>query len=116
MYAALARTLRWASIIISLVIVASFSMFALDQVNGASKQQQSEIASGTWQPPATVAQHHSGVRREIDSADNKLTTPFHGLTAGSHSLWVINGVQTALALLLFGLGLAWAARLLRMHA
>ena len=42
MFAALARLLRFGALAASFVIIASFAMFATDQVNGASKQQQTE--------------------------------------------------------------------------
>lgn len=116
MYAALARILRIGSLIVCLIVVASFAMFAFDQVDGASQHQQSEIATGSWTPPTPAAPHHGGVRRTIDNADGRLTSVFSGLTAGSHSEWMVHGVQTLLALLVFGFGLGYVARFVRVRA
>ena len=116
MYAALARLLRLGSVVASFVLIASFGMFASDQLGGASRQQQAEIASGTWTPPPTAAAHHSGLRGTIDRADAKLKSPFSGLVATSHSLWLTNGIETLVALVLFGFGLGWLARVIRIHA
>ena len=116
MYAALARTLRIGSLIVCLIVVASFSMFAFDQVNGASEHQQTEIATGSYTPPAPPPPHHGGVRAFIDRLNHGVTSIFAGLTAGSHSEWVVHGVQTLLALLVFGFGLGYIARFVRVRA
>ncbi len=116
MYAVVARLLRVVAVVASLILVASFVMFAFDQVNGASQQQQAEIASGSWHPPVPSAPRHGGVRRTIDNAAKAIASPFDGVTAGSTSEWVVHGVQTTLALLVFGFGLGYAARFIRVRA
>src|SRR5436305_13087231 len=102
MFAALARLLRFGALAASFVIIASFAMFATDQVNGASKQQQTEIANGNWKAPQTVTRHRTGVRRTVDNVDQKLTSPFKGAVAGSTSMCVIDSVEAAVRLLRFG--------------
>lgn len=116
MYATLARLLRVGSLVACAIVIASFSMFALDQVNGASQQQQAEIATGSWHPPAPARPHHGGFRRAIDHADHTITSVFSGVTAGSSSEWVVHGVQTFLVLLVFGFGLGFLARFVRVHS
>jgi hypothetical protein len=116
MYAALARVLRLGSLAACFVVVASFAMFAFDQVNGASQQQQSEIAGGYTTPTSTAPPRHSGLRRTIDNADSRIASPFDGVTSGFHSQWLINGVQTMLVLLVFGFGLGYVARFVRVRA
>ena len=46
----------------------------------------------------------------IDEVAGKLTSPFSGITAGSTSQWVIRGVGTLMALLVYGVGLGYLAR------
>jgi hypothetical protein len=116
MYAALARVLRLGSLAACFVVIASFAMFAFDQVNGASQQQQSEIAGGYTTPKAAPPARHSSVRRTIDSANQRITSPFSGVTSGVHSQWLTNGVQTMLVLLVFGFGLGYVARFVRIRA
>src|SRR5437588_2074313 len=117
MYVATARLLRVGSLIACLIVVASFAMLALDQVNGASQQQQTEIATGgAWRAPATVAPHHSGLRKAIDGADKSIASPFQSVTTGASSQWVVHGAQTFLVLLVFGFGLGYLARIIRVHA
>ena len=116
MYAALARLLRFVALAASFVVIASFGMFATDQVNGASKQQQAEIANGNWTPPTTVTAHRSGVGRTIDNVDHKLTSPFKGVVAGSTSMWLVESVEAVMALLVFGLGLGYLSRFVRLRA
>ena len=116
MFAVLARVLRFAALGASFIVIASFGMFATDQVNGASKQQQAEIANGSWTPPSVEKKQHSGLRRTIDNADQKLTSPFKGVVAGSTSLWLIESVEAILALVVFGLGLGYVSRFIRLRA
>ena len=116
MYAALARLLRFGALAASFVLIASFAMFATDQLNGASKQQQAEIATGSWTPPTQVAPHRSNVRRTIDNVDQRLTSPFKGVVAGSSSMWLIEIVDAVLGLIVFGLGLGYLARFIRLRA
>jgi hypothetical protein len=116
MYAALARLLRFGSLAACFVVIASFAMFAFAQVNGASQQQQSEIAGGYTTPTAAPPARHSDLRRAIDNANQRITSPFSGVTAGTHSQWLINGVQAMLALLVFGFGLGYVARFVRVRA
>jgi hypothetical protein len=95
----------------SALVLASFSMFARDQIDGASKHQQQEIAGGlTHTPPITTTKTgHSQPRRFIDSAARALTSPFRSIVQ-SDSQWVLHAIPTIVALLVYGLGLAFLAR------
>ena len=94
------------------LVVASFTLFAVDQANGASKHQVAEIAGGTPSRTgtSTVADPHPGQpRRFIDDAARTLTAPFRAVLH-SGSDWVQHGFVTVCALLLYGLGLGYVAR------
>ena len=94
------------------LVIASFTLFALDQVNSASKHQVAEIVGGapTRTAPGTVADAHPGQPRAfIDQAARTLTAPFRAVLH-SGSDWVQHGFATVCALLLYGLGLGYLAR------
>jgi hypothetical protein len=95
-------------------VVASFSLFAVDQLSGASKHQQSQLSAGVPTAPGMVPPlHHKGQpRRFIDAAAHALTSPFRSI-ASSDSQWVVRGIETACALLVYGLGLGYLARFSR---
>jgi hypothetical protein len=109
----LAALLRVASRIACLIVIASFALFAIDQTGKASTHQQEEV-KGT--PAATAAPaHEDAVHKDLDEAAAQLTSPFSGITAGSNSQWVIRGVGTVVALLVYGVALGYLARMLRIR-
>jgi hypothetical protein len=93
------------------LVLASFGLFARDQVSGASKHQVAEIASGAPTSPGVTppAPQHAQPRRFIDGAASALTSPFRSLIQSS-SQWVLRGFATICALLVYGLGLGYLAR------
>jgi hypothetical protein len=116
----LAAFLRIASKVICLIVVASFAIFAVNQTGTASTHQQDELNGtpvATTTPTSTRGSrsHEGTVHRVIDEAAEAFTSPFSGLTAGSTSQWAIRGVSTVLALLVYGLGLGYLARVLRVR-
>jgi hypothetical protein len=121
---AIAGFLRLASILICLIVVASFAVFVVDQAKGASTHQQEVVNNGaaaTNTPTGasgqakTSASQESGVHEAIDEASNELTSPFSGITSGSSSQWVIRGVNLAVALIVYGFGVGYLARVLRVR-
>jgi len=118
------------SIVCCLIVVASFAMFVVDQTSHASNHQKNEV-TGTGEAPAgqrpssvtsegsetgTKPAEQGTVHRFIDEASEKLTSPFSGLTSGSHSQWVVEIVETLLALLLYGVLLRFlVARMLHLR-
>jgi hypothetical protein len=120
----LATLLRLASWIICLIVLASFVIFVVDQTKTASTHQQEELNQGhavtssapggpnTPTPPST---HESTLHKTIDEASDAFTSPFAGVISGSSSQWAIHGVKTVLALLIYGFGLGYLARLLRVR-
>lgn len=114
----LARVLRLASIAISLIAIASFVTFALDQTGSASTHQQTKVNEAAPAGTATTGSskskpgHKSALHEALDKAFSTLASPFSGVTSGSSSQWTIQIVDTLLVLFVYGFGLSFLARLL----
>jgi hypothetical protein len=93
------------------LVILSFALFARDQMAGASKHQQNELAAGAPTTPGTVppATHHAQPRRFVDGAAHDLTSPFTSIVH-SNSQWVLRAVPMLFALLVYGFGLGFLAR------
>ena len=124
MVSSIAGLLRLASILICLTVIASFAIFAFDQTSNASTHQQEELngappaastSTGIGGSTATAPQHKSALHSAIDSASNGLTSPFSGITSGSSSQWAMHGVNLVLALVVYGFGLGFLARTIRVR-
>ena len=114
----LATLLRLASRIACVIVIVSFAIFALEQTSEASSHQQNEVtgsAVGAAAPHDEKGKHEGAVHRAIDEVANALTSPFSGITAGSTSQWAVRGVGTVLALLVYGVGIGYLARMLRIR-
>jgi hypothetical protein len=109
------RGLVLIALVTSGLVLISFVLFARDQVAGASVHQQQEIAAGSPHVPgvAPPGAHHAQPRRFIDGAAHALTSPFRALISSTSSQWVLRGVSTVLALLVYGVGLGYLARFSR---
>jgi hypothetical protein len=107
------RLLRLASIVICIIVIASFALFALDRTKTASNHQASEITGAAVSTTTTA--HESGVHKVIDEASEQLTSPFAGVVSGSSSEWLIRGVKLLLALAVYGFGLGYLSRVLRVR-
>ncbi|MEA2315289.1 MAG: hypothetical protein QOI03_1981 [Solirubrobacteraceae bacterium] len=111
----LARLLRIAAFIICLIVIASFLVFAVDQTKSASSHQQAQL-QGTPESASTgKVTHESSVHKTLDEASDKLTSPFSGIVASSSSQWLIRSTKLLLALLVYGFGLGYLARVIRMR-
>ena len=130
MVSLLSRTLRLASVVICLIVIASFTVFAVNQTSSASAHQQEVLNNEVAKPSASAGSashasgsstasgspsHESSVHEAIDDASNELTSPFSGVTAGSSSEWVIRSANLALALVVYGFGLGYLARVIRVR-
>jgi hypothetical protein len=112
----LAKLLRLVSWVICLIVLASFLIFVVEQTSSASTHQQEElIEHPSASTGAPVAKHESTPHKKIDEAANFFTSPFAGIVSGSNSEWVIHGVKTVLALLVYGFGLSYLARVIRVR-
>jgi cell division protein FtsN len=115
----LARILRLASIAICLIALAWFLVFALDESGKASGHQQAEVRAAESSSTQTAAgppagpRQQSSLRKDLDKAFSTVASPFSGLTSGSKSQWTIHIVNTLLVLLVYGFGLGFVARLVR---
>ena len=121
--------LRLASLVICLVVIASFAIFAFDQARGADARQREALVDGADRdpdesPPTTKASispityptsspHENGVRKAIDEASNNLTSPFSGITARSGSAWTVHTVNLLLTLVIYGFGVGYLANVVR---
>ena len=108
------RVLVLAAYICCGLVIASFALFALDQFAGASEHQQSELvaSSNTAEPSSQGAAHHGQPRAFIDGAARALTAPMRSLVH-TNSDWAIELEATILALLVYGVGLGFLARVVR---
>ena len=118
MASAVARLLTLASTLICLIVIASFATFVVQQTKNASGEQREALAGGTASAPAntTSATAHKGtVHKWLDEAFDWLTSPFAGIVSGSSSEWTIRGVKLLIALVVYGFGLGYVARILRVR-
>jgi hypothetical protein len=120
----LARVLKLASLALCLVVIASFALFVINRTSDASAHQQQEVngetTGGGGEPSSAIAPDSGGrkgsARRTIDEISEAVTSPFSALTEGSSSEWVIHSVDLAVALLVYGFGLGYIARTIRIRA
>jgi hypothetical protein len=110
----LVKLLRLASLLICAIVIASFATFTVEQTKTASGHQTEEIAGAAKPLPSTPA-HEGTVHKALDEAFDELTSPFAGIVSGTSSEWAIRGVKLLLALLVYGFGLSYLARVLRVR-
>jgi len=110
--------MRLASIVACLIVVVAFALFVVSQAGEASTHQLETLGA----PPASKLPGSKGavpvkatLRTRIDEVSNKITSPFSGVTSGSSSRWTINGVNLLLTLVVYGFGVGFLVRVLRMH-
>jgi hypothetical protein len=110
----LPRALATISTVCCLLVIASFAMFARDEMAGASQRQQTaELPNPALAAPAPRAPHrHAQPRRFIDGAAGAITAPFNSVIE-SNNAWVNHGIPVAVALLVYGGGLGYLARFSR---
>jgi hypothetical protein len=109
---AVVKLLRIASFVICLIVIASFTIFAVGQTKSASAHQQAEISETSTK---TGASHESSLHKRIDEASDQLTSPFAGIVSSSSGEWAVRGVNLLLALVVYGFGLGYLARVLRVR-
>jgi hypothetical protein len=110
--------LRIASVAMCLIVAASFITFAVNETKSASKHQQEQVAEGApgvgGDKPVSHSGHEGSLHRALDDTAETLTSPFAGLTSAS-SEWATRGLKLFAALLVYGFGLGYLARLLRVR-
>lgn len=92
------------------LVLASFLLFALDEASGASQHQVAEISTPSPGSRPSLPAKKTQPRKFIDGAAATLTSPFSPLV-GSSSEWGKKIFETICALLLYGFGLGFLARL-----
>ncbi|MCW2982973.1 MAG: hypothetical protein JWR63_543 [Conexibacter sp.] len=112
------RALRFAAVVCSLLVIAGWGWFAIDETRAASEQTQAEIAGHAAARTASPDPDQERAREQvnskphelIDDANDILLKPFSGITSGSSSKWVRRTIPALLALLVYGFGLGLLAR------
>ena len=99
------RLLFLPSTVCTLIVVASFALFAVEEANASSTTQKDKIealdtTNPTPQEEKARAKKHTKVREVIDDANDALTSPFDGIT-NSSNIWVQRAVPTLMAFLLY---------------
>ncbi len=112
--------LRIASRIACLIVAVAFALFVINQTSSASTHQQEALRGTNGGPagapaPAAHPAQEGEAHKVIDEVAGKLTSPFSQITAGSTSQWVVRGVGTVMALLVYGVGVGYLARVLRIR-
>jgi len=113
--------------VICLIVLGSFATFAVDQTRSASRGQQELLnseapgASANVSSPASATAPRSSaktgtVHTALDEAASGLTSPFSGLISASSGEWATRAVKLLAALLVYGFGLGYLARTLRVRA
>ena len=112
------KALRLASIVICLIVAISFLVFAVNRTSEGSANQQVELgkasAATTAKAEGADRTHEGTLHKALTEASNGLTSPFSGVVSGS-SEWATKGVKLVLALLLYGFGLGYLARMVRVR-
>jgi hypothetical protein len=112
------RVLRIVAVVCSLLVVAGWGWFAIDETSAASKESQAEIAGQTAARTPSPDPDQERAREKVDSkahelvddANDVLLKPFASIADGSSSKWVRRTVPALLALLVYGFGIGVLAR------
>lgn len=113
--------LRLASFIVCAILLASFAFFAVDQTRSASARQSESlgpaVASASAAPTgaAPPAPSSSPVRKVLDNASKTLTSPFSGIVPAGDGQWAVRIAELLIALVAYGFGLGYLARVLRIR-
>jgi hypothetical protein len=120
----LASVLRLASVVLCLIVIASFVVFVVDQTGSASAHQQAVVnaaAPGSAGPPASPTPNasnrrgESSARRTLDDAAEAITSPFSFATEATSSEWLSRGIGLLLTLFFYGFVLGFITRMIRVR-
>jgi hypothetical protein len=111
----LIKVIRIASVVICLIVVSSILLFAINRTGAASGHQQEELSGRPSAQSTAASRHESGFRKGVDDAAEELTSPVAGLTSSSTGEWAAQAIRLVFALLLYGFGLGYLARVLRVR-
>jgi predicted PurR-regulated permease PerM len=113
----LAKLIRLVSVVVCLIVIASFIVFAANQTKTASGHQREVLgeSSATVHKGESTTGKKSSVHKALDEASSKLTSPFSGIVSSS-SEWTDRIVRLVLTLLVYGFGLGFIARVVRVRS
>ncbi len=110
------KLMRTASFVICAIVIASFGAFVLNQSATASKHQTQEVSGEFSSAEGAGSTAHEGtVHRYVDKASSDVTAPFASVVSGTHSEWASRGGKLILALAIYGFGLGYLARVIRVN-
>lgn len=112
----LESSLRYFSVIASVLVIAGWLAFAVDQTRDGSQASQAGITNQVVANPPVTEVHHGAVRQKLDDVNRTLLTPFRGITSSTDGDWVRHSVPAVLALLMYGFGVGYLARFARGRA
>jgi hypothetical protein len=104
-----AQLVRIIAIIASTLVALGFVIFAVEQANRGSQEQQAKVSDAVAAPAPTPRQEvlreqqNGSFREYIDDANDVLLSPFANLVGGD-DLWMQRAIPGLLALLVYGLG------------
>jgi hypothetical protein len=111
-----ARAIRVVSIVVCAIALLSFLLFALNRTSTASGQQQEALANSPKQTEGKPAHSHSsesGFHSTIDEIADEASSPVAGI---SSSQWGERALRLLFVLLVFGFGLGYLARVIRVRS
>jgi hypothetical protein len=110
---ALGRTLSLVALVLALVVATSFLLFAVDELGGASREQQHRTIDADVTPTELAEENresrHVQPREAIDDVNDFLLAPFQDVVS-SNDVWAMRIVPTLLGLALYGIGIGYLAR------
>jgi hypothetical protein len=111
--------LRFAAIVLSLIVALGFILFVTDDASRASNEQIAHVAEYEQADPTPAGERerekrNSSAHEWVDDANDVLLKPFAGLT-DSDSRWVQRGVPALLGLLVYGFLLGYLSRFAKGH-
>jgi hypothetical protein len=114
------RLLRVVSLLVCVILITSFVFFAVDRTKSALARQRESLsptlASASAAPSLLApAPQRSPVRRMIDDASPALTSPFSAIVAPSDGAWAVRSAELLIALALYGFGVCYLARVVRIR-
>ncbi len=117
--------IRFAAILTSGIVLLGFALFAVDEMDRGSQNQQNALDSelrGESENPAPIApgpreeslreQDNGSFRELVDDANDILLAPFTRIADSSANTWVLHVVPTVLGLIVYGLLLGLIANML----
>jgi hypothetical protein len=113
----LERPLRFASIVLSLIVLLGFALFAIDEAGNGTRESSAGVGdsvAATVDPSprqeAAREKQHGTFREAVDDANDVVLTPFAWAAPDDSGAWVRRTLPALLALAVYGFGLSYLAR------